>query len=1358
MNTGIGSDYDFDSEENASKWKGLLTAALKKVLEQVHPSLGAREEALDYVESLCLRLLGMLCAKPSPHTVQDVESRVQNTFPTPIDKWALKEAQEALERGKKKSVLLLPVDRIHNLMQKELLSYKVDSTVSLFLVAVLEYISADILKLVGNYAKNIKHVEITYQDVQISMKVDKPTFMALMDMFYQDEGGGNLSERLSEKLVLSAPRTSLTYEETVRELIASEKAYLKELHMIIKVFREEIKKLTNDPKDIELIFSNIMDIYELTYTLTGSLEDVMEMAQEQMPYIGTCFEELAEAKEFDVYCKYGRDVTSITCRQTLLELLSKQQATLNTAGQGMALALKYYLPALLTHPIWHFFSYMDYIRLLIGLSPAPEDREMLTEVEGMLKPLQDELTHCVPSQPNPRGSATLNQVKSRRSAAIEKIQELERIVENWDSKDLGQCCNEFVREDVLTKVSQKRLTERRVFLFDGLMVLCKPTTSSRRQSSVHHTPHTCRLKERFFMRKVEIKDHEDTEEIRHAFEILPRQAPSVMLCAKSLEEKNSWMADLVMLNNRSMLERVLDSILSRIEQQHPLKLPPPELYKFAEPDSPDNIILEQLENGGGVPLIKGATLYKLVERLTYHIYADPKFVRTFLTTYRSFCSPTTLLNLLIERFHIPDPSKVYEQDPNDTDKIQKSNQREDWKKYRKEYCQPVQFRVLNVLRHWVDHHFYDFERDPALLNQLEEFLDSVAGQNMKKWVDSVKKTIKRKKENDNQRHKNVAFVERPPPIEWHLASSSEEEFSLLKLHPLEIARQLTIIEFDLYRMIKPSELVGSVWTKKNKDLTSPNLLKMIKHTTDFTRWLEKNVVEAENFEERVAIVNRICEIMIALNEMNNFNGVLAIGSATQSAAVHRLRFTFQAITQHYKKALDECGRVDDHFKKYQEKLRSINPPCVPFLGMYLSNILHIEEGNPDYLPGTQLINFFKRRKVAEITGEIQQYQNQPYCFQVAPAIRIFLENLNPFGDMSDTDIQNYLYQKSMEIEPRGCKQLPKFPRKWPNLNLKSPGIKPKRSAGSAVANSINTMSSTLKSDDSKSEDSSKSDNEFSVFAPVQLGTGQNSPTLSPNSPAAPSNPIMNLFNHSRSPSVSSVVSTASYRPARTSESGSSLPSHFSHRHTHSTSSMGAPNSPGGPRTPTSPHPPSSAEPNSPRMLPPTPPPLPPRRRKDSPEVSSPHQQVKQASDAPPLPPKDQSPPPLPPRREPGISPIPQYYGLHSHTLPHPGHYSGHGPVPPPLRPTHASQLHIRRHAHLTPRTSTHAQQTANGGSNIPIATSPARPPTISPRYGSSSTSESSSGQITPQLPPRPAARSAGIAYESMFQYPSTTGT
>lgn len=75
------------------------------------------------------------------------------------------------------------------------------------------------------------------------------------------------------------------------------------------------------------------------------------------------------------------------------------------------------------------------------------------------------------------------------------------------------------------------------------------------------------------------------------------------------------------------------------------------------------------------------------------------------------------------------------------------------------------------------------------------------GKAMKKWVESIAKIIKRKKQAQaNGISHNITFESPPPPIEWHISRPGQfETFDLMTLHPIEIARQLTLLESDLYR-------------------------------------------------------------------------------------------------------------------------------------------------------------------------------------------------------------------------------------------------------------------------------------------------------------------------------------------------------------------------------------------------------------------------------------------------------------------------------------------------------------------------------------------------------------------------------
>lgn len=95
-----------------------------------------------------------------------------------------------------------------------------------------------------------------------------------------------------------------------------------------------------------------------------------------------------------------------------------------------------------------------------------------------------------------------------------------------------------------------------------------------------------------------------------------------MFAAKSAEEKNGWMAALISLQYRSTLERMLDTAMLQEEKEEQMRLPSAEIYRFAEPDSEENVVFEEnVQSQSGIPIIKAGTVLKLIERLTFHMYA-----------------------------------------------------------------------------------------------------------------------------------------------------------------------------------------------------------------------------------------------------------------------------------------------------------------------------------------------------------------------------------------------------------------------------------------------------------------------------------------------------------------------------------------------------------------------------------------------------------------------------------------------------------------------------------------------------------------------------------------------------------------
>jgi len=281
------------------------------------------------------------------------------------------------------------------------------------------------------------------------------------------------------------------------------------------------------------------------------------------------------------------------------------------------------------------------------------------------------------------------------------------------------------------------------------------------------------------------------------------------------------------------------------------------------------------------------------------------------------------------------------------------------------------------------------------------------------------------------------FAVQPPdvilPKQLHPA-----QYTFMKLSPVELARQLTIMEFDLYQRIKPWEFLNQGWTKKDEEpIPSPHIVAMTSHFNHVAEWIAIEVLEAGSVKKRAKVVTRVIEMAVELRKLNNFNGIMEVLAGLQTTAIYRLRHTWSAVSESTFATFEELKTLlsrEKNFKNMRDALPTLNPPVIPYIGMWLTDLTFLEDGNPDETPGG-LINFEKRFMISAVIRDVQQYQQTPYCLIRNRPIRRWIAS-QPMHLLYTEDLA---YKLSLECEPRdgSSRKPPKAKKKKKKKNKKA---------------------------------------------------------------------------------------------------------------------------------------------------------------------------------------------------------------------------------------------------------------------------------------------------------------------------------
>ncbi|XP_004387541.1 ras-specific guanine nucleotide-releasing factor 1 isoform X2 [Trichechus manatus latirostris] len=318
-------------------------------------------------------------------------------------------------------------------------------------------------------------------------------------------------------------------------------------------------------------------------------------------------------------------------------------------------------------------------------------------------------------------------------------------------------------------------------------------------------------------------------------------------------------------------------------------------------------------------------------------------------------------------------------------------------------------RVLNVLRHWVSKHSQDFETNDELKCKVISFLEEVMHDpelltQERKAAANIIRTLTQEDPGDNQ----ITLEEITQMAEGVKAEPFENHSAL------EIAEQLTLLDHLVFKKIPYEEFFGQGWMKLEKNERTPYIMKTTKHFNDISNLIASEIIRNEDINARVSAIEKWVAVADICRCLHNYNAVLEITSSMNRSAIFRLKKTWLKVSKQTKALIDKLQKLvssEGRFKNLREALKNCDPPCVPYLGMYLTDLAFIEEGTPNYTEDG-LVNFSKMRMISHIIREIRQFQQTAYKIEHQAKVTHYLL------DQSSVMDEESLYESSLRIEPK----------------------------------------------------------------------------------------------------------------------------------------------------------------------------------------------------------------------------------------------------------------------------------------------------------------------------------------------------